>query len=334
MGSRILVTGVAGLLGSHLAENLLQLGHDVRGIDNLISGHMDTVPDGIQFRAADCRAAEQYTDLLDGVEIVYHCAAAPYEGVSVFSPYFVHEHTSGATIALLSASVSRGVSRFVFCSSMARYGNGAPPFTEDMLPAPVDPYGIAKVAAELTIRSICDTHGVEYNIAVPHSVIGPRQRYDDPYRNVAAIMINRMLRGQQPIIYGDGTQRRCFSFVSDAIYSLEQLGTGHVQGEVFNIGPDEEPVTILELVSVLGDIIGFEPDPIFVPRRPLEVHEAVCSSEKARRMLGYETKTTLREGLEEMVKWVSDRGPREFDYRLSLEIVNDRTPETWTRRLL
>lgn len=335
MSKSVFVTGVAGLLGSHVAEACLREGHEVRGIDNLLGGYKDNVPSGIDFRVADCRYVTDYSDLLDGIHIVYHCAAAPYEGVSVFSPYLVHEHTCGGTIALLSSAVAAGVGRFVLCSSMARYGAGKPPFTEDMTPAPVDPYGIAKYAAEMMVRSVCRAHGVEFNIAVPHNVIGPGQRFDDPYRNVAAIMINRMLRGLQPVIYGDGSQRRCFSFVSDVVSCLTKLGTYEtVEGEVVNIGPDEEPVSILQLAETISDIVGGRFDPIFVPGRPLEVHHATCSSDKARRLLGYRTQVSLQEGLTSMVEWITDRGPREFDYHLPLEIVNERTPATWTQKLL
>jgi UDP-glucose 4-epimerase len=331
----VLVTGVAGFLGSHLAEALLAEGREVRGVDNLLGGSKDNVPDGVRFVAADCRHVEAYADLLAGVEVVYNCAAAPYEGVSVFSPYLVHEHTCGATVAVLSAAVNARVRRFVQCSSMARYGAATPPFTEDMTPAPVDPYGVAKLAAELTVRTLCDAHGVEYAIAVPHNIIGPRQRYDDPYRNVAAIMINRMLRGLPPVIYGDGSQRRCFSFVSDVVDPLLRLGTDDaVRGEVVNVGPDEGDVTILELAHAIAGILGVPCDPVFVPARPLEVPHATCSADKARRLLGYRTRVTLVEGLTAMADWIAEQGPREFDYHLPLEIVNELTPATWTEGLM
>ncbi|HZO64123.1 MAG: NAD-dependent epimerase/dehydratase family protein [Kribbellaceae bacterium] len=331
----VLVTGVAGFLGSHVAETFCAMGREVRGIDNMLGGFKENVPDDVEFLVADCRDVADYAALLSGVELVYNCAAAPYEGVSVFSPYFVHEHTCSATIAVLSASVQAGVKRFVQCSSMARYGAGRTPYTENMVPMPADPYGIAKLAAEQTVRSICDAHGVEYQIAVPHNIIGPRQRYDDPYRNVAAIMINRMLRGLPPIVYGDGSQRRCFSFVSDVVSCLVRMGTDDdLNGEVINVGPDEDPVTILELAHTIADILGMPCEPVFVPGRPLEVPHAVCSSDKARRLLGYRTTVSLRDGLTEMADWIAAQGTREFDYRLPLEIVNELTPATWTKQLI
>lgn len=335
MGQTVLVTGVAGFLGSHVADEMLENGYEVRGIDNMIDGFKENVPDGVDFREADCRSADEYLDMLAEVDIVFHCAAAPYEGLSVFAPFLVHEHTTSATVAMLSAAVRSGVHRFVHCSSMSRYGKLVPPFTEDMTPKPLTPYGIAKYAADLQVEAISNVHGMEYNIAVPHNIIGSRQRFDDPYRNVAAIMINRVLRGLQPIVYGDGSQLRCFSFVSDVVACLTKLATDpDVKGETVNVGPDEGEVSVLQLAQTVCDIIGVDCDPIFMPARPLEVHHATCSSDKARRLLGYETKVNLRDGLTEMVEWISAQGPREFDYNLDLEIVNDLTPRTWTRQLI
>lgn len=335
MDGPVLITGVAGFLGSHLADNFLAAGREVRGIDSLIGGYKENVPAGVDFRIADSRDTAEYRDLMQGVELLYDCAAAAYEGLSVFSPLHVHQNTATSSIAATSTAIAAGVRRIVYCSSMARYGAAATPFTEDLTPAPVDPYGIAKYCAELTLRSLCGVHGVEFNIAVPHNIIGPRQRFDDPYRNVASIMINRMLRGLRPVVYGDGSQQRCFSFVSDVISCLEALGTDTgVVGEVVNVGPDEDPVTILRLVEVIADVIGIACDPIFVDARPLEVHQAICSSDKARALLGYRTQVDLREGLRTMVEWISAKGPREFEYSIPLEIVTERTPQTWSRRLL
>ncbi|TDP93891.1 UDP-glucose 4-epimerase [Labedaea rhizosphaerae] len=330
-----MVTGVAGFLGSHVADTMLALGHEVRGIDNMMDGFKENVPSAVEFAEADCRDAGQYESMLRDVDVVFHCAAAPYEGLSVFAPFLVHEHTTSATVAMLSASVRAGVGRFVHCSSMSRYGRLRPPFTEDMTPEPLTPYGIAKYAADLQVRAISAVHGMEYNIAVPHNIIGTRQRYDDPYRNVAAIMINRVLRGKQPVVYGDGSQLRCFSFVSDVVSCLTKLALDpQVQGEIVNVGPDEGMVSVLELAQTICDIVGVECDPVFMPARPLEVHHATCSSDKARRLLGYRTQVGLREGLTEMVEWIASAGPREFDYNLELEIVNELTPRTWTNRLM
>jgi UDP-glucose 4-epimerase len=185
------------------------------------------------------------------------------------------------------------------------------------------------------VRTLSNMHGMEFNIAVPHNIIGPRQRYDDPYRNVASIMINRMLQGKQPIIYGDGSQSRCFSFVDDVLSSLVRLGTDPgVRSEVVNLGPDEEVVSILRLAEEIAAQLDFELQPIFVPARPLEVKASFCSSDKARNLLGYRTSYTLQAGIESMIEWIRQKGTRKFRYHLPLEIVNRHTPATWTERLI
>jgi UDP-glucose 4-epimerase len=333
--AKVLVTGVAGFLGSHLAERLVREGHTVVGVDNLIGGYLDNVPKGIEFWQEDCRDRLLMKKRMEGVDIVYHCAAAAYEGLSVFSPQYINEHTYMTTVALLSAAAEAKIKRFVFLSSMARYGEQQTPFTEDMSPAPCDPYGVAKVAAEFQTRILCETHGIEWVIAVPHNIIGPRQKYDDPYRNVASIMINRILMGKEPIIYGDGEQKRCFSFIEDVVNPLMKLGfEKNVVGEIINIGPDEEFVTINELADVIRGLLDFKGSYIHVPDRPREVKLATCSADKARRLLGYRTTTSLRDGLQEIVTYIKKRGVKQFEYHIPLEINNDLTPKTWKEKLM
>jgi UDP-glucose 4-epimerase len=335
MSGKVFITGVAGFLGAHLAEAFLKLGYDVLGIDNLLSGCRENVPDEVDFKVADCNDRENYLDMMNGVDLVYHCAAAAYEGLSVFSPHFINYHICNATVAVLSAAAAKRVKRFIFCSSMARYGNNTSPFVETMPVRPVDPYGISKCSAELMAQNICQIHNVEYNIAVPHNIIGPRQKYDDPYRNVASIMINRMLRGQQPIIYGDGSQMRCFSFISDVIYCLVKLGNDeHIVNDIFNIGPDEDFISILQLAREIASLLNFDLHPIFVPKRPMEVQMANCCADKARKYLGYHTTYSLRDGLKEMIQWIEKKGPKDFQYNLPLEIISEQTPSTWTSKLI
>jgi len=332
---KVFVTGVAGFLGRHVAERFFNSGWEVVGIDNLQGGQRGNVPEGVCFDMIDCLDRYAYLHLMEGVDLVYHCASAAYDGLSVFAPAFVYRHTAQATVEVASAAVSSGVGRFVQCSSMARYGAAPTPFTEDMEPRPVNPYGLAKRASELIVANLFDTHGGEYCIAVPHNIIGPRQRFDDPYRNVASIMINRMLRGLQPVIYGDGSNLRCFSFIDDVIFCLEQMGTSATAArETINIGPDEGAVTILALAEQIADLLGFRLDPIFVAARPQEVADAVCSADKARRLLGYRTTTTLRQGIEAMITWIDQRGPCDFTYDLGIEVLTERTPATWVKKLI
>lgn len=335
MNKTIFITGVAGFLGSHLADRMLALGHRVVGVDNLIGGYLDNVSPGVEFHQYDCNNFEAMTKIMRDVDVVYHCAATAYEGLSVFSPHLITQNTFGITMSVISAAISNKVKRFVFCSSMARYGTQeVVPFHEDLKPRPQDPYGIAKYAAELAIHELADTHGIEYVIAVPHNIIGPRQKYDDPYRNVASIMINLMLQGRQPVIYGDGSQQRCFSFVHDVVRPLEKLGTAdHIIGHVINIGPDEECITINQLAETIAKLLNVKLEPIYLPGRPREVKHATCSANKARSLLEYSTTYTLEKGLSEMIEYIQKRGVKPFKYHLPLEIVNEHIPRTWKDRL-
>lgn len=332
----ILVTGVAGFLGSHLAEQLIKMGHRVIGIDNYIGGYRENVPEEVIMYNIDC-ANKYVIDIIgdEKIEIIYHLAASAYEGLSVFSPYHVTQQNLMTTIQLLNGASKHGIKRFVFTSSMARYGSNEVPFTEDMTPNPQDPYAVGKLASEMMVKNMAETHGFEYVIAVPHSIIGTRQKYDDPYRNVASIFINQMLQGKQPYIYGDGQQKRCFSYVEDVLQCLVKLGfQDNVVGEIINIGPDEEYITINHLAETISDLIGFDLHPNYIPDRPQEVFQAYCSANKARRLLAYETKWNLREGLKEMIAWIENKGVKSFKYHIKLEFITDYTPDTWRHKLL
>jgi UDP-glucose 4-epimerase len=332
--AKVFISGVAGFLGSHLADRMLQLGHHVVGCDNLLGGYLDNVNEAVEFHQYDCNFYNSMVKITKECDVVYHCAATAYEGLSVFSPYVVTKNIVTASVSVFTAAIANGVGRVVNCSSMARYGENTIPFREEMAPRPQDPYGIGKVACEQYLKNLCEVHGVEWVNAIPHNIIGPRQKYDDPYRNVASIMINLMLQGRQPIIYGDGSQKRCFSFIQDDIDVLEKLAfEPGIAGESFNIGPDEEFVTINQLAETIADLLNFKLDPVYMKGRPQEVHLANCSAEKIRTRFGYRTKYTLKQGLQEMVEWIRTRGAKPFKYHLDLEIVSDLTPKTWKDRV-
>ncbi len=333
---RVLITGIAGFMGSHLADSMLAEGHEVIGIDNLIGGYESNVPRDATFINTDLRSLNDIVPFFNNVDVVIHSACTAYEGLSVFSPSLVSENTYQITANVLSASVNHRVKKFIYLSSMARYGTQAVlPFTEDMAPKPQDPYGIAKYAAELLIENLCELNGIEYSILVPHNIIGPRQKYDDPFRNVASIMINRMLQKKQPIIYGTGSQKRCFSFMQDVVEPIKTtLESSAANKHVINIGPDNEFVTIIELANKIADLMSFKLDPIFVAARPQEVEFANCSADKARKMLNYNPKVSLEVGLKEMISWISSKGPKPFEYHLPIEILNESTPKTWTEKLI
>ncbi len=331
---KIFITGVAGFLGSHLADAFLKLGYTVAGCDNFIGGYKDNLSPEIEFHECDCVDFERMKTLLAGVDIVYHCAATAYEGLSVFAPNFITQNIVQASVSMMSASIASGVKRFIYCSSMARYGENQVPFTEDMIPRPQDPYGIGKYSGELFLKNLSEVHGMEYVIMVPHNIIGPRQKYDDPYRNVASIMINRMLQGKQPVVYGDGEQMRCFSFIQDDIdILLIAAEAPQAVGEIINIGPDHEFVSINTLATTIADLLQFPLDPIHVPGRPQEVKLANCSADKARKLFDYQPKTSLRDGLSAMIDYIRTRGPKPFEYHIGLEILTPKTPKTWSEKI-
>jgi UDP-glucose 4-epimerase len=332
---KVFISGIAGFLGSHLADAWLARGAEVVGCDNMSGGDRANVPHGAVCHEFDCNSLDRLVRAMRGSAIMYHCAASAHEGLSIFSPWRITQDGIAATAAVVSAACTVRVRRLIYCSSMARYGAQPVPFVESMKAMPVDPYGIGKVAGEDLVRNLCSVHGVEWVIAIPHSIYGPRQNYTDPYRNVVSIFANLMLRGRQPYIYGDGSQKRCFSHVDDCVEPLVRMGLDpKAAGEIINIGPDDEFITVLELAETLAGIIGLDLDPVFVNDRPQEVRLSTCSADKARTLLGYCPTVSLKEGLERLVSWMREMGPRPFEYTLPIEIVTAQTPETWVRRLL
>lgn len=332
---KVFITGIAGFLGSHLADAFLAKGYQVAGIDNLIGGYHDNIPHGVEFHHCDLLDFGKLKDMMKGCDVVYHTACTAYEGLSVFSPSLIVQNTTQIAVNAMTAAIQAGVRKFVHCSSMARYGTQEiVPFTEDLECKPQDPYGIAKYGTELLLKNLAEIHGIELVIAIPHNIIGPRQKYDDPFRNVASIMINLMLQGRQPIIYADGSQTRCFSDIADDVGCLVEFAENpKAVGEIFNIGPDENPVTILELAETVSKLLDFKLDPVFMPGRPQEVKHANCSANKIRDYFGYQTKTSLEESLSKQIEYIKSRGTKPFLYHLPLEIISDKTPKTWSQKL-
>ena len=330
---RILVTGAAGFLGSHLSERLSNMGHTVIGIDNMIGGYKDNVPKNIEFHHIDCCDLKKIQNIMKGIQIVFHCAATAHEGLSVFSPYEITKNNYLASVSIFSAAVNEKVKRIIFCSSMARYGAQKTPFNENMKPEPVDPYAISKVASEDVLINLCELNKIEWVIAVPHNIIGPKQKYDDPFRNVVSIMLNRMLQGKAPLIYGDGEQKRCFSYIEDCLSCMiPMVDQENLNKQIINIGPDEEFVTINKVAEICSNVTGVNLNPIYKKDRPREVKHATCSADKARKLLNYKTQVNLVDGIQKTFDYIKKRGVRPFEYHIDLEIDNELTPETWKKK--
>jgi len=331
----IFITGIAGFLGSNLAEYYLKKNFKVSGCDNLVGGSLDNIDQNkINFFKANCEDFEMMKKITKNVDILCHAAAYAHEGLSSFSPVLITNNNVTGSVSVFTAAIINKVKRIVYCSSMARYGNIKIPFKEEDQLKPADPYGVSKVAAENILKILSKTHGVEYNIAVPHNIIGPNQKYDDPFRNVVSIMINLMLQKKRPIIYGDGNQKRTFSDVDDCIYCLDKLLTDpQIISQVVNIGPDEECISINELYRLLSNKLKFNLEPKYLEDRPNEVKEATCSADKARKILGYKTSVSLDESLEKIINYIRKKGPRDFQYNYLLEIINEKTPTAWKEKL-
>ena len=306
MSMKIFITGIAGFLGSHLAKRLLELGHEIHGNDNLIGGEITNLENKkIKFYKTDCCDLEKMTEITKNMDIVYHCAATAHEGLSVFSPNIITKNIFQASVVTITSAIKNNVKRFIYCSSMARYGNQKSPFNEEMPPMPVDPYGIAKVAGEDVLKVLANLNNMEWNIAVPHNIIGPNQKYDDPFRNVLSIFINRNLQKKSSIIYGDGKQTRCFSYIDDVIFCLEKLALDkNINKEIINIGPDEEMTTINEIAKMVANETGYNGEPTYVLDRPQEVKFATCSADKSRKLLNYKTQTKLKDAISKTCEFI------------------------------
>ena len=332
---KILITGVAGLMGSHLAEKFLEEGHAVYGIDNLSIGLLSNIPPRVKFYEADLKDVKETDFLINHIrpDIVHFCAAWAHEGLSSFAPKLITDNIYNIFLNTLVPSIKYKVKWFVQYSSMAVYGNQTPPFDETLPRKPVDIYGIAKSAAEQALESLSDVHDFRYTIIRPHNLIGERQLVD-PYRNVAMIMMNRIMQGKPPIIYGDGKQKRAFSYVGDAIPCLTPIGiTNFPDKEIINIGPTEE-YTINYLCKTILKTFNSDLKPIHMPDRPKEVKYAWCTNDKAKKLLNFEVKTSFEDAIKKMVFWAKEQGPREFKYLDKLELEGKNVPKTWSKHII
>lgn len=340
---RILVTGAAGFMGSHVVDSLVTKGgHEVYGVDDLSGGYESNINPKSHFTKLDLRskkAVEQYIGQVRP-ELLYHLAADATEGRSQFTPISATERNYLAYLYTLVPCIKNGLKKVVVTSSMSVYGAQTPPFTEEMKPMPEDIYAIAKAAMEEATR-ILSAYKFKYVIVRPHNVYGPKQNLSDPYRNVISIFINCFMNNKNFFIYGDGNQKRSFTYIDDFNpYFVETGFTDSVNGEIINIGPTQEH-TINEVADIV--LKNFFPTgnipqhmkPQYLPMRPLEIKEAYCTNDKAVRLLGYKTTTSLEDGVAKMIAWAKTIGPQPFQYlEEGLELETKDVPVTWTKKLL
>ena len=333
--SKVLVTGCAGLLGNHFTRYLLNQGHDVFGVDNLSGGYMEYIDNRlIQSEKRDVRFS--YIDLLDNEGLnnvfdyfkpnyVYHFAAYAALGLSPFIRNFNYYNNIIASVNLINECIKFDVKKFIFASSMDVYGNQQTPFTEDMIPKPEDPYGIAKFAIEMDLVNAWEQFGLNYSIVRPHNIIGIYQNIWDRYRNVVGIWIRRILNKEPILIYGDGKQRRAFSDVKYYMKPFEQLMTLGDK-EIFNIGADKD-VSILDVALIVQEIaheLGFSPEIQYEEAR-FEVEIAHCDHSKSKTILDFNDNTNLHLLINEMFHWAMKQPKREvrnFKYEIDKNLYN------------
>lgn len=321
MKDKVLITGVAGLIGSHMAEHLVGLGYNVWGIDNLSGGYIENVPEGVHFQKVDLSDRELLARVFEEVkpDYVYHFAAYAAEGLSPFIRNFNYSNNLLCSVNVINECVKNEVKKIIFTSSMAVYGEGSPPFTETDAPRPADPYGISKYSVEMDLRQAYWQFGLDYAIVRPHNVVGIRQNIWDKYRNVIGIWIRRTLKGESIIIFGDGKQIRAFSDIKFCLEPMRRLMT-EGNGQIFNLGSDKG-YSLNEVADIIKEVaqeFGFNPEIEYLEKRH-EVKEAFCDHQKARHMLGFKDETNLKATIKEMFVWAMKQEDREVK-QMSYEI--------------
>ena len=328
---RVLVTGAAGFMGSHVAEGLTAAGHEVMGIDDLSGGFERNVTAGVKFFPVDLRdAAETERVVMENPpELLCHLAANAREGASQFQPRDVCGRNLMAYVNVLVPAIRLGVKKVVLYSSMAAYGDQAAPFEERLPREPVDVYGVNKAAMEQITEILAEVHGYSYTIIRPHNVFGERQSLVDRYRNVVGIFMNRIMRGEPAYVYGDGEQKRAFSYIGDSLPAFLRAAEmrPEIDHEVINVG-GKHAVTVNELLKLVAGCFDAEPRVVHLPDRPREVKNAYCTWEKSAELLGYEERYGLEEGIRRMAEWAKQLGPQPWTEE-RLELPSEKAPVIW-----
>lgn len=324
-----LITGGAGFIGSHVARHCQQLGHEVIAIDDLSGGFEDHVPGEVSFIKGSVTDEKFISKLFADhkFDYIYHLAAYAAEGLSHFIRRYNYNTNLIGSINLINEAVKQKVKCFVFTSSIAVYGKGQLPMTEEMTPIPEDPYGVSKYAVELDLGAAHEMFGLNYVVFRPHNVYGENQNIGDKYRNVIGIFMNQIMQGKQLTVFGDGTQTRAFSYIDDVAIPISKcVNIPAAQNEVFNIGADK-PYTVNELATVVCKEFGVEPDIKHLTARN-EVLHAYSDHAKAHKVFGEPTGITLQEGISRMAAWAKKTGARQGQEFGNIEIT-EKLPDGW-----
>jgi UDP-glucose 4-epimerase len=309
---KVLVTGCAGHIGSKLAAYAIEQGAAVFGVDDLSCGYRESVPVGTDFRVHDLSMDADFGDTR--FDYVFHCAAYAAECMSPFCRVFNYRSNVVTTARLLNHVLRTGCERFVYFSSIAAYGNplryadGIPSdgtFDERDQCVPHDPYGIAKLTCEMDLRVAREQHRLDYVVLRPHNVYGPSQSIWQRYRNVFGLWMRAVLEKQPLVVFGDGGQRRAFSYVDDVVPCVWRAASAELGDErTINLG-GSKPTRIIDALTTLVSVVDDEVQILHHPPRH-EVRDAWCTTERSERLLGYRDATSLEDGLEAMWSWARD----------------------------
>jgi len=327
-----LVTGGAGFIGSHVSKHLLEIGHRVVVLDDLSEGFADNLPKGVEFIKGSINDPKKIQSIFTryNLDYVFHLAAYAAEGLSSFIKYFNYQSNLIGSVNLINASVNYDIKCFVFTSSIAVYGSVQTPMSESTIPEPEDSYGISKLAVEMELKSTHKMFGLDYIIFRPHNVYGEHQNIADPYRNVIGIFMNQVMQNKPMTIFGDGTQTRAFTYISDvAPLIAKSVNVSEARNQVFNIGSDNF-YTLNELAEMVSKIMRVRKETVYLPPRN-EVQNAFCSHEKIRSIFGARRTVKLEEGLKSMANWAKKIGPRCSAEYKSIEISKN-LPPNWAKQ--
>ncbi len=320
---RVLVSGGAGFIGSHLVEGLLADGHDVRVLDDLSTGsrkNLAAVFTHVEFLEGSCADPRAARRACRGIEAIHHLGAIPSVARSVASPILSHGANATATLTMLEAAREAGVRRFVYAGSSSVYGdNPRLPKRESMTPRPLSPYAVAKLAGEHYVRLYSRLFGMETLTLRYFNVFGPRQSPSSPYSGVISLFIDAVLGGRSPRIFGDGLQSRDFTFVDNVVRAnLLALRAGRLAGEAVNVATGSR-VTLLQVLDALQRLTGRTTPPVFSAARPGDIRHSLAALDRARELIGYRPVVGFPEGFRRTVDWYRTRataGPGELGPRI------------------
>ena len=326
-----LVTGGAGFIGSHLARELLHKGHEVIIIDDLSGGFRENVPMECTFIHGSVTDHSLISKIFKeySIEFIFHLAAFAAEGLSHFVRKFNYQNNIIGSVNLINEAVQNNVKCFVFTSSIAVYGSNVPPYNEEMVPLPSDPYGIAKYAIELDLKAAREQFGLNYIIFRPHNVYGENQNINDPHRNVIGIFMNQLLKKEPLSIFGDGEQTRAFTYVQDIVPLLaNSIDQQSAYDKVFNIGA-EGRFTINHIAKTIMKEMDLTSEIQFYEARK-EIMHAFSDHAFTIEVFGEVDKTPLNLGLEIMSKWVKSTKPSVPSPNPEIEITQN-LPKKWQK---